>query len=407
MELRRVSVDESPRERGWVRLLAEVSYGNDNGRAESYWLEVPESEAGALSTSGDPWLVWLTPLAATVGEVLRVHVPCDPALLGAMREILNVWTAWYPDLMDVTLTAPAEVRAKEHPDGRRRTASFFSGGIDSFFTALTHDMRDGVAETFLIDDHLLVWGFDIPLSNGSAFARVSATVGQVAKAMGRRVVPVVTNLRETRFREADWSLVSHGPALAGVAHALAGTYGRVLIPSGAGYHDLEPWGSHPLTDAMMSSSRVRIVHDGSAFTRVQKTEYLARHPLVGRHLRVCHRDSSGGNCGRCNKCYRTMLALEALGALEQSEAFDRRWLDIRRAERIYCPNAYDVREFRSIVELARTVGRTDIARAVERTLRHSARRKRWVERVRGLRSTPVAWRWAPAWERRLLKGWIT
>jgi hypothetical protein len=102
-----------------------------------------------------------------------------------------------------------------------------------------------------------------------------------------------------------------------------------------------------------------------------------------------------------------MLALEALGALEESTAFDRHKLDLHRAERIYCPNSYDVREFKYILEIARRTGRKDIERAVDATLRHSAKRKRWVDRVRALRDTPVVWRWAPTWERRLLDGWIT
>jgi hypothetical protein len=27
--------------------------------------------------------------------------------------------------------------------------------------------------------------------------------------------------------------------------------------------------------------------------------------------------------------------------------------------------------------------------------------------VRGLRDKPLVWRWAPAWERRLLREWVT
>jgi hypothetical protein len=401
MDVQRVRVEDSPRESHWLRLQADVSYRS--GETEQLWMDVPASHGNALSTSGDAWLVWLTPLAATRGEDLRVDAPCDPILLGNLRQLLGVWTAWYPHLRAVTLNGLSDSQRER----ATRTASFFSGGIDSLFTALTHPNGQGVAPTQEIDDHILVWGFDIPLSNASAYTRVSTSLLQASSSLGRRLLQVVTNLRETRFREADWSLLSHGAGLAGVAHALGGVYGTVLIPSCAGYHDLDPWGSHPLTDPMMSSAHVRIVHDGSAYTRVDKTRYLASLPLAVRHLRVCHQDAHGQNCGRCNKCYRTMLALEALGALEHSQAFDRHWLDLRRAERVYLPHSYDVREFRYIRDLAREAGREDIARVVERTLRNSARRKRWVERVRRFRSTPIAWRWATRLERRLLRGWIT
>jgi hypothetical protein len=401
VELRRTGVDASPRGAGWVRTWGDVTY--DDGHAgERYWLDVPDG-AGGPAAPGDPWLVWLAPLAATLGEPLRIPVGCDAALLSGVREVLRVWTAWYAALTPVAIETEALPAAAPAP----RAASFFSAGVDSFFTALRHAHGEGTPETVRIDDHVFVWGFDIPLSNEPAFRRVLDSVGHAAAAMGRRLVPVITNLRETRFGVTDWSRLSHGAALAGIAHALGARYGTVLIPSSAGYRDLRFWGSHPLTDPMLSSSRVRIVHDGPAFMRVEKTEYVARHAVALAHLRVCYRDPAGGNCGRCNNCYRTMLALEALGVLGHTATFDRRWLDLRRARRVYCPNDFDIRQFGYVRDLARRAGRADIARAVERTLRASARRHRLIGRVRALRDTPVGWRWAPTWERLLLRGWIT
>jgi hypothetical protein len=401
MELRDVGVEPSPRAEGWTRLWGDVAFAN--GSSERLWLEVPNDTASSLSTSGDAWLTWLAPLAATLGENLTIRVPCDSVLLRDLRELVRVWRAWYPELSPIALDAPASTAAAHG----ERVASFFSCGVDSFFTALRHAAGDGTPETRQIDDHVLIWGFDIPLSNARAFERVRTSAAQAASEMGRRLVPVVTNLRETRFREADWSLLTHGTALGGVAHALGAAYRTVLIPSSAGYRDLRRWGSHPLTDPMMSSSRVRIVHDGPAFMRVEKTQYVARHAVALRHLRVCYRDPEGGNCGQCNGCYRTMLALEALGALERAATFDRRWLDLHRAERIYLPNDFDVRQFGYVLDLARAAGRDEIARAVSRTLRNSRRRERMIRFVRRLRDKPVAWRWAPAWERRLLRAWIT
>ncbi len=402
MQLRQVGVEPSSRQHGWTQLWGDVAYDGSR-EGERYWIEVPNEQSQHLSLSGDCWLAWLTPLAITLGEPLRLAVPCDAVLLANVRELVRVWTAWFPQLREVAVSAdPSSVGTRGS-----RTASFFSGGVDSFFTALRHANGDGTPETRRISDHLFIWGFDIPLSNETAWGRASASVALATDEMGRSLVPVVTNLRETRFQTVDWSRLAHGAALAGVAHALSGGYCAALIPSSAGYRDLRFWGSHPLTDPMLSSSRLEIVHDGAAFMRVEKTEYVARSPLALRHLRVCYRDPEGGNCGRCNNCYRTMLALEALGALERSATFDRRWLELRRAERVYCPNDFDIRQFGYVRDLAQRTGRDDIVRAVERTLRASARRHRWIERVRRLRDAPVVWRWAPAWERGLLRGWLT
>jgi hypothetical protein len=403
MELIGTAVEASPRGADWVRARGEVRYARGAPAEEQIWLDVPREHAGGLSEGGDAWLVWLAPLAATLGEPLRSHVPADATLLANLAELIRVWSAWFPALTPVVPAAPAALPRTPAP----RTASFFSGGVDSFFTALRHRDGDGTPVTERIDDHLFIWGFDIPLEREQAFRRVLASLQQAAAALERRLVPVVTNLRETRFAEADWSRLAHGAALAGVGHALRGAYGAVLIPSSAGYRDLRFWGSHPLTDPMLSSSSLRVVHDGPAFMRVEKTEYVARHDVARRHLRVCYRSADGGNCGNCNGCYRTMLALDALGMLDQCPTFRRGDLDLGRASRVYCPNDYDIRQFGYIRDLAAQRKRPDIERAVGASLRRSARLKRRVDLVRSLRDHPRFWRWSRTLERWLLRRWIT
>ncbi|HEX4935978.1 MAG TPA: hypothetical protein VFV33_22515, partial [Gemmatimonadaceae bacterium] len=292
------------------------------------------------------------------------------------------------------------------PAGTERAASFFSGGVDSFFTALRHAAHEGTPTTVAIEDLILVHGFDIPLENTQAFARVEASLMQAASSLGKRLVTVATNLRQTRFADTDWSRLSHGAALAAVAHALGGRYGTVLIGSSAGYRDLRFWGSHPLTDPMFTSSTTRIIHDGPAFMRVEKTAYVARSPVAMQHLRVCWQSDDGGNCGACNTCYRTMLALEALGALAQCATFDRRALDLRQAARIFCRHDYDVRQFGYVLALARARGREDIAAAVEHSLRASRRLHRQLRLLHWLGRRPRYRARARAWERRLLDGWL-
>ncbi|MGH2901344.1 MAG: hypothetical protein ACRDMZ_21885 [Solirubrobacteraceae bacterium] len=368
---------------------------------EEYWLDVPVEHARAFVDTADPWLAWLAPLAITIGESLTVDAPADAKVLMGVREVVRIWTEWYPHLRSVSIRAPMSTGGGVRKSADR-IGSFFTGGVDSFFTVLRER-----APGDQIQSLVFVWGFDIHLANEGAWQTALASNVSVANALGVPLVPVVTNLRETRFGQTDWTRLSHGAALAGVALALGGMFHTVLIPSSASQRDLRPWGSHPDTDVMFTSSRTRIIHDGSEWRRAEKTEIVARSDLALRHLRVCYESPHGTNCGKCKRCYRTMLALEAVGALENCATFDRGMLDMRRAARIYCRDDTDRKQFGFVRDLAAREGRKDIVSAIDRSFRRSARRLRVVDAVRRMRDMPVVWRWAPAWERQLLSRWVT
>jgi hypothetical protein len=196
--------------------------------------------------------------------------------------------------------------------------------------------------------------------------------------------------------------LSHGCGLGAVGHALAGTIGALLIPSGSGYWDLRPWGSHVLTDPLMSSSRVRFVHDGGVTLRLDKFETIARSPLALEELRVCWRGQSDVNCGRCSKCLRAMTCLELLGALGEARTFEEDELSLELVARVYCSEPRHHRELAEQVRRARSAGREDIARALSRALRGSRRRAPLLRLVR--RRLPR--RAARSLDRLLLTGWV-
>jgi hypothetical protein len=257
-----------------------------------------------------------------------------------------------------------------------------------------------------IADLIFVHGFDVELSNTAAWEHVCESLQRAADSLGKRLVRVATNLRDTRFGATDWPRLSHGAALAGVAHALGARYDTVLIGSSSGYRDLRPWGSHPLTDPMFSSSSVCIMHDGAEFSRVEKVEYVVKSAIVLRHLRTCWKSHTGDNCQDCNGCYRTLLTLDALGVLDDCATFDRASLDMRRAAHVYCRHDYDFRLFAQVRDLALRVDRSDIASAVEHSLAASPILTHRLERLEALRSSRLMGRWVPAIERRLMRGWV-
>ena len=366
MEL--ISVHRQPVDAGRVRVTGVVRYDDRPGTTEEYWFEVPAGVADSLSGSGNAWLVALLPMAASLGEPLRIPLPVDRLLVRNLREVMVIWRGWFPSLRVVPLEAP--VSSPPPAAAQRKTGMFFSGGVDSFYTLL-HNEEDEVAG-FPVDELIAIYGFDILLGNDDAFERHRRRLERVAAATGKTLLPVRMNLRQTRMRELSMSELWHGCALASVGLLLENRYERILIASSEEYAKIGPWGSHPLTDPLLSTAATSFLHDGAALARWEKLEFLIRYDLVLDSLRVCTRNTSDENCGACEKCGRNMIILELLGALARCPAFPAQKVDLDRASRLFI-RGWRVEFYRDLRRFALSRGRPDIARAIGR----SARRSRW------------------------------
>lgn len=400
MQLRTIEIARSPQDPARVRLQGEVVYG-DSPHPERYWFDVAGDYAQSLSTSGDPWLVCLLPLAVTLGEPLRLCAPVDRTLYQHMLTVMNVWKGWYPALASVAVEAQLDERMAEGP--KRNNAAFFTGGVDSFFTVLRHASGSETAGAMPLDDLVTVWGFDIPLSSAGAFQRKREALERAARALNTTLLDVATNLRTTRWSRAAWGPLSFGCALAAVAHAMGARFQNVMIASGRGYHDLSGWGSHVVTDPLFGSRALRIIHDGAEFSRVDKLTLIAESPLAMRHLHVCYKLQNERNCGICFKCQFTMAVLHLLGALDRCRTFNAtahgmadmipRWFVQERN-----PSVMMLRE------LALRRGRQDIARAIESSLNRSRRLNRYLIIPRLLRKSRYGYRLGVLLERQVLQG---
>ena len=389
-----------PTSLGRVRLVGTVSYDDRPTATEEYWYEVDEELSDSLSRTGNPWLVCLAPLASKLGEPIRLCLPVDRLLRRNVAEAAAIWRSWFPDMR------PLEVDA-ETIDGLPETAgerscSFFTCGVDSFFTAL----RSTEAGAIPIDELVTVAGFDIPFRHMDAYWRRVERCRHIAPELGKRVVAVVANLRRTRLGTVDWGALWHGAGLASVGLALERRYGRLVIGSTFDYRQLQPLGSHPMVDPLHSSSGTAVIHDGAAFHRAQKIEYLSRSDLALQNLHVCFRAGSDVNCGTCEKCYRTMAVLEVLGRLSEATSFPVRRLDLDRLSRVFVWKKSLEKYYRAIRALALSKGRRDVVRAVDRTLRRSLWRRQamrfpnWISTKRGV------WRAAGPMRRALRAGEI-
>jgi len=252
-------------------------------------------------------------------EPLRVSEPVSARLYAALPAIQDIFVTWsrHAELhsrvppvfrhVDVTATPRSEPLAPLNND----VAAFFSGGVDSFYTAWKH--REEL--TTLVFVH----GFDIPLENLAQRELVADAARQAADALGLRLLEVTTDVRAFCDKDVKW-LDSHGAVLASVALLLGRWCRRIYVPATQTYGTLLPLGSHPLVDPLWSTERVELVHDGCEADRLDKLRALAEVPAAHKWLRVCMKNT-GYNCGRCEKCLRTMTAITVLGLRDRFESF--------------------------------------------------------------------------------------
>jgi hypothetical protein len=404
MRICHFSIGQSPFGQDRIRTQAEISYDDRRKPPEVCWYDFPAHLAKDISISGNAWLAAYLPLAVTLREPLRLEAPVDRNLLDGVLQVMEIWHAWHPHLPVV----PIEVEAQETSAlGKApRTAAFFSGGVDSFFTLLRNTQPSPNERAEPIDDLLLAWGFDISLDHRDAFERMRIDLQRAATTCGKNLYDVVTNLRQTRFSQAEWGRLAHGAALASIGLHLEHRYDRILIPSSGGYKELLPWGSHVITDPLFSTKLLKIVQDGAAFSRTQKLERIAGSPLAQQHLRVCWRSGTDRNCGECGKCLRAMVVLEALGVRHQFTTFPLKDLNLSLIRRIYYDDQHMIERGWDLHNMVLRKGRPDIAKVVQLSLRRSLRLQRWAEMARSLRTKRFVWRWADQLERTVLAGSI-
>ena len=300
-----------------VRLSATL---RDGPTTQEVWIDYPTGTRVA-DVPGNAILAATVMRAMAQHRPLHVAAPVSRRLVDGARAFMRVLHGWLPELAEVALTT--EGTAEEPPGSA--TATFFSGGVDSFYTLLTQEAT--------ISHVLFIRGYDLSLERDHRlYATTLAAVRDVAAQLGKTMVPVASNIRLVLAPFVSWDF-AHGAALLSVALGLGGL-GRVYVPGTHTRRDSFPWGSHPATDPLWSTEALEVIHDGgNEVTRVQKVQRLAESDVALRHLRVCFENRYAAyNCGRCGKCLRTMVNLEVAGALTRCQTFRRplRLRDVRR-----------------------------------------------------------------------------
>jgi len=355
-------------------------------------------ESGAGKTMFAKTLAALLPTAVSSRRPLAIEGEVSARLLDQIDQQMEIWN-WQNPFWE-----PVRVDAAQAWTGRhegRATASFFSGGVDSFHTLLKNrDLERGDGR---ISHVLCVLGFDLNPDNEGMYRIVAARLEEVAKELEVAFVPLRTNMRELTDPFAGWQYQQMGAGMAAVGLSLGPLLRRVLIPSGdTALVSTIVAPSNPLTDPLWSTDGTEFHHDGCEATRLQRIRrYIAKSDLALRHLRVCFANAAAGapqawNCGRCPKCVRTMVLLHVAGALERCSAFEGRGLDLAAVRAVETDPRYSARHLEEALATLEREGREpELQDALREALRPSRRLGKRIEvfwKLELLRPLRRAWR---------------
>lgn len=389
MRLASVNKSRSPDDANAVRLAGRLV--PQSAEPFDVWFDVSAGLQDDLSLTANPWLVCMLPFAMESGEPIEADLPADPRLVDNLRALQVVWRSWYPVLKHSDFSVPSGSTGSVL-SSPRRSAVFFSGGVDSWFTIVRHAPEVEPAAIGTADELINVQGFDIPLDRHDELRRMHDALADGARAIHRDLVHVRTNLRRHgSLWHRGWGWLTNAAGLAATALVLERRYSEVLIGSSHHLDHLFPWGSHPLTDPLLSSSGLRVLHDGAAFDRVEKTGLIARHEVSRSRLHVCWQQGAASNCGCCAKCVRTMATLSLFGVSARECGFPLEF-DPSMLRRQYVPDQNEEHFVREICVWAAKLGKHQVEAAANHALTRSRRLRPLVAAADHLSSVPVLWR---------------
>ncbi len=229
---------------------------------------------------------------------------------------------------------------------KKRDLIFFSGGVDAWFTLLSH-----VEEK---PDLVTVWGADMREDNDSGWKNIVTNNQVVADRFGLNLLTIRAPLRHfinegelavfslEYVHDGWWPAFHHSLGMYCMAAPLCcGARSKLYFAATFSAKDHADWGHYVLASAPEIDNQVlfcgcQVVHDGYEYARHDKISKFCetfRNEKDKPVLRVCYSSESGHNCGMCEKCASASMSilLSDEDPNEYGIPYDRRTF-----EKLYC-----------------------------------------------------------------------
>lgn len=251
------------------------------------------------------------------GEVVLEDI--DKDFYDSIEEFKQGFINMYPELSFKGRITPSKVTENIQEDSNK-SAVFFSGGVDSFDTLLSHIDEAPILMT--------LWGADISFEDQAGWNLVNKYIKSIAHDKKLDYISIKTSFR--RFMDEAglskcvidktgnnwWYGYQHGIGVIGHAAPLAyqNKVKTIYIASSFTEEDRSTCASDPSIDNFVRFCKSQVIHDGFEHSRQEKVNRISQYvrrtgtPL---QLRVCWESEGGSNCCHCEKCHLTILCLLA------------------------------------------------------------------------------------------------
>lgn len=306
-----------------VRLEAAITI---RGETRIAYFEVDPAHGDSLTSDrADPFLVAFFFYALSLGEDIEVKAPVSESLHYQISFVLmDFLVSIYPEraYRPVRLQGPTITTTVKNQGA---VGTGVSCGIDSLAAIFRHHKHPlrSMALTHLCFFDTGSHGRPGEEKMEELFVARRKLAFDFGSAINLPVMEVRSNLSE--LVPLAFGL-THAYLNAAAVLALQPLFATYYYASGASILDFLASNADPAYFdtyllPLLSTRNLRLYASEENLGRIAKTRVVIANPLSRRYLNVCNLEAR--NCGKCNKCIRTLLALDALGAVEKfGEVFD-------------------------------------------------------------------------------------
>ena len=293
-----------------VRVKADVE------GAEPIWFEIDEKYQWMIDTkSVDAFFILYVWVAMEMGVDLRVEGAVSKRLSDSvLNDVKKMFLILCPRLKDINITV---LRQESFLSNNiSKSATGFSGGVDSWYTAL-EAMKMNSPYSY----YLFVNTGQHGKNNVEEVVSQRASVASNALNTVNKPLIVINSNVDSVFRErfqqrdvigniACVLLLQQGISSYSYSSSYAPEDSKIIE-----HYDMSIM--DPFLLPALNTERVEFKSIGIGATRIEKLRYISHEKIFSKKIYVCiEKDLPIKNCGQCFKCRRTQLALDSLGEIE-------------------------------------------------------------------------------------------